>query len=168
MAEQATAPAGAMVAEAHSFPLRVHWEDTDAAGIVYYANYLRFIERGRSDLVRGAGVDQATLLARDGITFQVRRCVLDYLAPARLDDELAVWTTLHHLGAALLDLEQVVRRDETVLVRAEVRLACVGADGGATRIPASVRAALEPMLLSTTDFSRLRKVETCRAKRSTP
>jgi acyl-CoA thioester hydrolase len=101
-------------------------------------------------LVRGAGVDQATLLARDGITFQVRRCVLDYLAPARLDDELAVWTTLHHLGVALIDLEQVVRRDETMLVRAEVRLACVGADG-ATRIPASVRKALEPLLSTTTE-----------------
>ncbi len=150
MADRARAATGA--GTAHRFPFRIHWEDTDAAGIVYYANYLRFIERGRSDLVRGAGVDQATLLARDGITFQVRRCVLDFLAPARLDDELAVWTTLYHLGAALFDLEQVVRRDETVLVRAEVRLACVGADGGATRIPASVRAALEPMLLTTTDL----------------
>ncbi len=133
---------------AHRFPFRIHWEDTDAAGIVYYANYLRFIERGRSDWVRGAGIDQVALLARQGITFQVRRCLLDYLAPARLDDELQVWTSLHRLGAALIDLEQVVRRDETVLVRAEVRLACVGAEG-ATRIPGPVRQALEPFLTTT-------------------
>ena len=72
---------------AHRFPFRIHWEATDAAGIVYYANYLRFIERGRSDWVRGAGIDQVALLARQGITFQVRRCLLDYLAPARLADE---------------------------------------------------------------------------------
>ncbi|MDP6708593.1 MAG: tol-pal system-associated acyl-CoA thioesterase [Alphaproteobacteria bacterium] len=146
MAEQAPQPAGATDGEVHRYPFRVHWEDTDAAGIVYYANYLRFIERGRSDLVRRAGVDQATLLAEEGITFQVRRCRLDYLAPARLDDELEVWTTLRRLGAALIDLEQVVRRGETDLVRAEVRLACVGADIGATRIPAPVRQALEPFL----------------------
>ena len=128
----------------HRFPLRVYWEDTDAAGIVYYANYLRFIERARSDLVRLAGIDQAALLAGDGLAFQVRRCEVDYLAPARLDDELCVETRLHRLAGARMEMEQNVLRDGAPLVRARVTLACVGANGRPRRIPPDVVRVLAP------------------------
>lgn len=127
----------------HRFRLRVYWEDTDAAGIVYYANYLRFIERARSDLVRRAGVDQAALLRADGLTFQVRRCEIDYRRPARLDDELEVETTIRRLGGASLEMAQVVRRAGGELVRALVRLACVDRGGRPRRIPGTVRQALQ-------------------------
>lgn len=131
---------------AHRFPLRVYWEDTDAAGIVYYANYLRFIERARSDMVRGAGVDQAALLAEDGLAFQVRRCEVDYLAPARLDDDLTVETRLHLCAGARMEMTQTVLRDALALVRAKITLACVGANGRPRRIPGDVARVLTPAL----------------------
>lgn len=126
----------------HRFQLRVYWEDTDAAGIVYYANYLRFIERARSDFVRRAGVDQAALLTAEGLTFQVRRCEIDYRRPARLDDELEVETTIRRLGGASLEMAQVVRGAGRELVRALVRIACVDRGGRPRRIPRPVLQAL--------------------------
>ena len=126
----------------HVFRLRVYWEDTDAAGIVYYANYLRFIERARSDLVREAGIDQRALQAEQGLTFQVRRCEIDYLAPARLDDVLEVATTVPAVAGASIDMRQIVRRQEAELARARVRVACVGRDGRPRRLPPAVRQAL--------------------------
>ena len=91
----------------HTFTLRVYYEDTDLAGIVYYANYLKFIERARSEWVRGLGIDQALLRAKQGIVFAVRRVEADYLRPAVFDDVLSVQTTLaDHSGARLvLDLK---------------------------------------------------------------
>ncbi len=128
----------------HRYDVRVHWEDTDAAGIVYYANYLRFIERARSDLVRGFGIDQAALLGQDGIAFQVRRCEIDYLTPARLDDELVVETRLHRLRGARMDMSQDVLRDAAALVRTQITLACVGRDGRPRRIPGEIARRLTP------------------------
>lgn len=125
---------------AHRFDLRVYWEDTDAAGIVYYANYLRFIERARSEMVRAAGIDQQALLAEQGVIFAVRRCEVDYLAPAKLEDRLTVVTAVAGVGAATIDLIQTVERDGTVLVDTRVRLACVGAKQRPTRLPKPVRA----------------------------
>ena len=132
----------------HRFSLTVYWEDTDAAGIVYYANYLKFIERARSDLVTRAGIDQADLLAREGIVFPVRRCCIDYLEPARLGDALTVTTALKRVGGASLDMQQTVARGEREIARADVRLACIGRDGRPTRIPSAVRAALQHARLS--------------------
>ncbi|MBL6954552.1 MAG: tol-pal system-associated acyl-CoA thioesterase [Alphaproteobacteria bacterium] len=130
----------------HRFPVRVYWEDTDAAGIVYYANYLRFLERARSDLVRRAGIDQVALLDREGIVFPVRRCEIDYLQPARLDDEIQVRTRLKNLGGASMDMDQDIHRGEEALVRAKVRLACIGPNGRPRRLPAPVRAALSEII----------------------
>ncbi|MDP6343762.1 MAG: tol-pal system-associated acyl-CoA thioesterase [Alphaproteobacteria bacterium] len=127
----------------HRFAVRVYWEDTDAAGIVYYANYLRYLERARSDLVRRAGVDQAALLAAEGVVFPVRRCEIDYLLPARLDDTLEVRTVLDRVGGASLDLRQDIHRGDETLVRAGIRLACIGPNGRPRRLPAEVRAALD-------------------------
>ncbi|MBL9056496.1 MAG: tol-pal system-associated acyl-CoA thioesterase [Rhodobacteraceae bacterium] len=126
----------------HRHALRVYYEDTDLAGIVYYANYLKFIERGRSEWVRARGVDQGRLKAETGIVFAVRRVEADYLRPARFDDELVVTTELRDLGGARISLWQEVLRGDERLFTAAVTLVCLGPEGAATRLPAQVRAAL--------------------------
>lgn len=126
----------------HRFPLRVYYEDTDLAGIVYYANYLKFIERGRSEFVRERGVDQALLRASVGIVFAVRRVEADYLRPAHFDDRLEVETRLVEIGGARIVLDQQVLRDDARLFAARVVLVCLDAQGRATRLPAEVRRAL--------------------------
>ncbi|MFN3293681.1 MAG: tol-pal system-associated acyl-CoA thioesterase [Gemmobacter sp.] len=126
----------------HRFALRVYYEDTDLAGIVYYANYLKFIERARSEWVRGLGVDQVRLKAESGIVFAVRRVEADYLSPARFDDVLEVRTTLQAAGGARIDLLQEVWRDEARLFSAVVRLVALAADGRPARLPAALRASL--------------------------
>ena len=128
--------------KSHRFPARIYWEDTDAAGIVYYANYLRFLERGRSDLVRRAGINQAKLLDIEGITFPVRRCEIDYLRPARLDDQIEIRTRIKKVSGASMDLDQDILRGKEAIVLAKVRLACVGPCGRPRRLPESVRTAL--------------------------
>lgn len=127
---------------AHRFEIRVYYEDTDLAGIVYYANYLRFIERGRSEWIRTLGVDQTRLRAQAGIVFAVRRVEADYLRPAVFDDLLTVTTDLVELGGARIVLDQAVMRQDVRLFTARVVLVCVGPDMGAARIPPEVRAAL--------------------------
>lgn len=126
----------------HRFTLRVYYEDTDLAGIVYYANYLKFIERGRSEWVRALGVDQTQLKAEAGIVFAVRRVEADYLRPAQFDDVLVVDTRLEKCGGASLVLQQDVRRGGERLFSAVVTLVCMDAAGRAVRLPAGVRAAL--------------------------
>lgn len=128
----------------HTFPLRVYYEDTDLAGIVYYANYLKFIERARSEWVRGLGVDQVRLKAEEGIVFAVRRLEADYLAPARFDDLLAVETTLHALTGARIVLDQAVLRGAERLFAARVTLVCLG-PVGAVRLPAAIRQCMAGM-----------------------
>ena len=125
----------------HRYALRVQWEDTDAAGIVYYANYLRFIERGRSDLLLQNGIDQRALIdAENGVAFAVRSCHIDYLKPARLHEILVVTTAMTELRGASLSLGQEVWRGEDLLVRAEVKLACIDSKGRARRVPPPVAA----------------------------
>ncbi len=134
----------------HRYAVRVQWEDTDAAGIVYYANYLRFIERGRSDLLLAHGIDQRGLIDSDhGVAFAVRTCHVDYLKPARLHEELTVTTAMTELRGASLTLAQDVWRGEELLVRAEVKLACIDSKGRARRVPppiAALFATLSPNL----------------------
>ena len=129
---------------AHSLPVRVYYEDTDLAGIVYYANYLKFIERGRSEWVRALGVDQAALKAGLGIVFAVRRVEADYLRPAKFGDDLTVTTRLREMGGARIVVEQEVLRAGERLFQAVVTLVCLSDDGHAARIPAEVRARLSP------------------------
>jgi len=135
-----------VAAPAHLFAVRVYWEDTDAAGIVYYANFLKFMERARSDMVRRAGIDQAQLLAREGIFFPVRRCTVDYHQSARLEDELDVSTSVDRIGGASVDLLQEIQRHGELLVSARVRLACINQAGRPRRLPAAVRAAFAARL----------------------
>ncbi|MBN2631674.1 MAG: tol-pal system-associated acyl-CoA thioesterase [Rhodobacteraceae bacterium] len=129
----------------HRFSVRVYYEDTDLAGIVYYANYLKFIERGRSEWVRACGVDQARLKAETGMVFVVRRVEADYLRPAVYDDVLEVTTDLVELGGARIVLDQAVWRGGDKLFTARVVLVCLGVSG-ATRLPPAVRAALQGCL----------------------
>jgi acyl-CoA thioester hydrolase len=123
----------------HSFACHVYYEDTDFAGVVYYANYFRYIERARTEWVRDLGVDQTRLKAETGLVFAVRRLEADYLAPARFDDDLVVETTAAALTGARLILRQDVRRGDSDLFRARVTLVALNAAGQAARLPAAIR-----------------------------
>lgn len=125
----------------HRLSLRVYYEDTDLAGIVYYANYLKFIERGRSEWLRELGVDQAAL-KRQGRVFAVRRIEADYLRPALYDDLLSVETSLGESGRARLVLEQRVLRGDETLFSARVIIACLDAAGRPVRLPDGLPALL--------------------------
>jgi len=124
-------------------PLRVYYEDTDAGGIVYHANYLKFCERARSEWVRGLGIDQRALKASLGLIIVVRRMEVDFLRPALYDDALTVTTQLRTLGGARIELDQAVLRGPETLFTAVVTLVCVGPDGRALRLPDDLRATLQ-------------------------
>jgi acyl-CoA thioester hydrolase len=121
------------------FHVRVYYEDTDAGGVVYYANYLRFAERARTELLRAMGIDHRTLLADDGIMFAVRRCEADYVKPARLDDLLEVRTRFGSATGASFWMEQEIRRDDEILTDLKLRLVCIRPDGRPARLPDAVR-----------------------------
>ena len=124
---------------AHLFDIRVYYEDTDLAGIVYYANYLKFIERARSEYVRALGLDQGALQREAGLVFAVRRIEADYLAPARFDDVVTVETRVRQVTGARIVLDQSVRRGAQALFDATVTLVMLRADGQPARIPADIR-----------------------------
>jgi acyl-CoA thioester hydrolase len=142
---------GSIESGTHRFPVRVYYEDTDAAGIVYYANYLKFIERARTEMMRLHGVEHEKSRQASGIAFIVRRVEIEYFAPARLDDDLTIETRLKEVGGATIHLAQDVWRADTILVRAAVLVACVGSNGRPVRLPAALRASL----LSLNDNSRM-------------
>lgn len=118
----------------HRFPVTVYYEDTDLGAIVYHANYLKFIERARSDWVRGLGIDQNALRER-GIVFAVHRIEADFLSPAKLDDQLEVRTSAGRASGVRMGLHQEVWRGETCLFRATVTLVCMNAAGKPQRLP---------------------------------
>lgn len=125
----------------HSLPVRVYYEDTDLAGIVYYANYLKFIERGRSEWLRALAIDQVALKDA-GRVFAVRRVEADYRRPARFDDLLCVETALSQATTARIVVDQTVRRGDVVLFTARVVLACLDAGGRPVRLPPEMVARL--------------------------
>ena len=127
----------------HVFPMRVYYEDTDAAGIVYYANYLRFAERARTELLRELGMENTNLMQDQNLAFVVKRCSMEFVKPAKLDDMLAVETRLIDIGGASLTADQRVCRDQTDLVSMELKLACMTMDGRPSRLPADVRKQFE-------------------------
>ncbi len=126
----------------HSFECRVYYEDTDLAGIVYYANYLKFIERARSEWVRTLGLDQAQLKAETGVVFAVRHLTADYLSPAKFDDVLTITTQVLKTSGARMALDQRVLRSGVLLFDARVTLVAIGANGAPARLPKALRAAL--------------------------
>src|SRR5207302_6500370 len=133
----------------HSMKLRVYYEDTDASGIVYYANYLKFAERGRTEMMRELGFAHSGIVADSGTVFTVRRLTADYRAPARLDDALTVETRVVEIAGATLLLDQRICRDGAVLAALDVLCACVGQDGRPRRVPPGLRDALN----SAADFT---------------
>jgi acyl-CoA thioester hydrolase len=135
---------------AHHYPLRVYYEDTDAAGVVYHANYLRFAERARTEALRDLGVPHSEMASQHGLMFMVRRIKVDYLRPALLDDSLCVITKPFSIRAASVELNQRVVRigeAERALVELEVWLACLRiSDQRPARLPARWRDALQGMV----------------------
>ena len=131
------------------WPVRVYWEDTDAGGVVYYANYLKFCERARSEWLRSLGLDQQAMAAHEQVLFVVSSAQVRYAAPARLDDLLEVSVAITQAGGASLDLLQEVRRrgaagdPSPLLASAQVRVACVQAGSfRPVRLPATVLEAI--------------------------
>jgi acyl-CoA thioester hydrolase len=130
----------------HRYRLRVYYEDTDAAGVVYHANYFRFAERARTEALRDLGIPHADMLRDCNLMFVVRRAKVDYLRPARLDDLLVVTTEPIRVRAASVVLHQDIEGPAGVCAAVEVELACVPVEGGwPARIPARWRAALQSM-----------------------
>lgn len=125
----------------HTLPVRVYWEDTDASGLVYHATYIRFMERGRTELLRTLGLVQRDLLespTAPPIFFVVRKMDVEFERPGRMDDLLTVETAVAAIGGASVDLDQRVLRDGELLAKARVRVVCV--EGGrARRLPAQAR-----------------------------
>lgn len=125
------------------WPVRVYWEDTDAGGVVYYANYLKFMERARSEWLRAFGFEQDVLRDEAGFAFVVRRVEIDYLSPARFNEQLEVSVQLHEIGRASLSVRQELMRGADRLAQAVVTLACVDAARfKPVKIPAPILQAL--------------------------
>ena len=125
----------------HTLPVRVYYEDTDASGLVYHASHIRFMERGRTELLRTLGLVQRELLESPTaapIFFVVRKMDVDFERPGRMDDLLTVETTVTAIGGASVDLDQRVLRDGQLLVKATVKVVCVE-EGRARRLPAQAR-----------------------------
>jgi acyl-CoA thioester hydrolase len=128
----------------HRHTLRVYYEDTDFGGVVYYANYLKFYERGRSEALRALGVDQVAMKA-EGLVFVVRRAEVDYIAPARFDDMLEVLTSVDKVGGASAVMAQRILRDGVVLSEASIRVACMDSSGRPARFPDAMRRSLKAL-----------------------
>ena len=136
--------------DTHVMTLRVYYEDTDAGGIVYYANYLKFAERARTELLRSEGIENGALMLRERVAFAVRECHADYIKPAKLDDALEVHTRVTDVAGASLRVAQDVKRGDTLLVALTVRLACMDIDtGGPKRLPKIVSERLGRLKVNT-------------------
>ena len=115
-------------AQPFAWPLRVYYEDTDVGGVVYYANYLKFLERGRTEWLRSKGFDMSAVAAEHRVHFVVQRAEIDFVQPARLDDALVVTCGLARVSHARLFMEQAVQKGDQVLARAKIVLACLTTD----------------------------------------
>ena len=132
-----------------SLPIRVYIEDTDAGGIVYYVNYLKYLERARTELMRTFGLERAAV-SDAGWNFVVSDVSLSYKEPARLDDQLCATAVISAVGGATINFHQTVRRDDAVLVAGEIQIACVNrGTGRPTRLDADLRKQLETTIAAT-------------------
>lgn len=132
-----------------AFPVRVYYEDTDAGGVVYYANYLKFFERARTEWLRALGIDQSLLAERTGAIFVVRGLDVSYRRPARLDDMLTVHARIERLGKASIDFIQTCEREGELMASGRVQVGCVDRTGlRPTAMPADVRTALAPLVIA--------------------
>lgn len=138
--------AGTLKGGIHTLFVRVYYEDTDALGMVYYANYFKYLERGRTDMLRLTGIGRHDPQAERGRDlFVVRHCAIDFLASARLDDVLEIRTAVAGLGGASLDLDQSVLRDGVTLVMAKIKAACVDSEGRPRRLSPKIRQKLQSL-----------------------
>ena len=126
---------GGFVGHEHHFALTVYFEDTDTAGVVYYANYLKFMERARSDMLRAVGVDQSDVLRAGGGAYYVAKCNIRYAKPARLGEELLVLSSVDQVRAASVEIHQRVMRNGELLTDAQVTAAFLDANGRPQRQP---------------------------------
>ena len=139
-------PSGLFQGRLHLFPVRVYYEDTDLTGIVYHANYLRWFERARSDMLRLLGIDQRAAVEAGEGHYAVAEIHIRYLAPARLDDDLIIASEATELRSASVRLRQRVLRDGNLLAEAAVRVGFISPDGRPRRQPVAWRAAFDPLL----------------------
>ena len=149
MSDSANRSAGRMDGAVHRLPIRIYYEDTDAGGLVFHANYLRFAERGRTEMLRALGTQHNEIEKSTGVAFAVRRCEIDYRVPARLDDLLEVETRIVDIGGASIEFEQNVGRFDAQgsvhLVRILLTVFCINPQGRPVRLPEPVRAALNEL-----------------------
>jgi acyl-CoA thioester hydrolase len=146
MNSELTPPGGRLVGTTHYFPVRVYYEDTDLSGIVYHANYLKWFERARSDLLRLIGIDQRAAQEAGEGAYAVADLSIRYAAPARLDDAVVIASRPIELRAASCRLHQQAWRGETLLAEAHLRVGFVGADGRARRQPDAWRKAFATLM----------------------
>ncbi|MBA5777265.1 tol-pal system-associated acyl-CoA thioesterase [Stappia sp. F7233] len=139
--------AGRLTGAGHILPVRIYYEDTDFSGVVYHAAYLKFLERGRSDFLRLCGIHHNELddgLHGERLAFAARRMEIDFLKPARIDDVLEIVTVLEEAKGARIVLRQEARRDDEVLMAAQVTIAVISRDGKPRRLPAGLAERLRP------------------------
>ena len=142
-------PSGEFSEGEHLYPVRVFYEDTDAAGIVYYANYLRFAERARSELIRKFGWNHGAMMSGDEkIAFAVRSCSINYLHPAKIDDALLIKTSVVEVKGASLTMKQNIYRNDLLMVEVLVVLVALALNSGKpARLPAQVKEALSSLCI---------------------
>jgi len=141
------------MAHEHQFPVRVYFEDTDSGGIVYYANYLKFAERGRTELLRELGIESQTVLETHGVGLAVRRCHIEYYKPAKLDDLITVKTRIRKLGGASMKLNQAIDHGEVRLAEMEIKLGSVHFESGRpVGLPKDLRSSLQRYINANQNF----------------
>ena len=149
MGEAIGPSAGAFFGREHRLAVRVYYEDTDFTGVVYHANHVRYLERGRSDYLRLIGVGHAELLARpDPCAFVITRLSIVFVRAARIDDALAVRTAYDTIRGPRMEISQSITRGEALIATAEVEAACITADGRPRRPPRDLVERLTPLLLA--------------------
>lgn len=141
-------PGGILCGDRHRYAVRVYFEDTDLSGVVYHANYLRWFERARSDLLRLLGIDQRAVHEAGGGAYAVSELTIRYLSPARLDDTVMIESVAEELGAASCRMVQRALRDDKLLCEMRVRVGFVAPDGRPRRQPEAWRRAFATLLTS--------------------
>jgi len=151
MTKNPTKPAmnilGTFEGRTHLYPVHIFYEDTDFSGVVYHANYLRFLERARSSFLNLIGVTHANLWDEHDMAFTIKGIAIEYKSPARVDDDLLIYTTYDKLKGARLLITQSCYRGDTLIVKADIEAACITASGRPVRSPDFLKAGLKPYLL---------------------
>jgi acyl-CoA thioester hydrolase len=132
------------VTKSHKLKIRVYYEDTDAAGIVYHASYLRYAERGRTEMLRDAGFEHAQIFKETGVGFAVVAMNINYNAPARLDDLLVVKSKITRVGGASMEMQQDIYSEDRLITEMKVTLVCIDRKFKAVRLPSEIRKIFAP------------------------